>query len=359
MHEERSPVVTPEGVRRFLSLHDEAVEAVVGRFYQTSPATYETFGERGRAACREDISYHLEFLRPALEFGVLQPFVDYVRWLASVLEARGCPAGHLGLSLDWLAEFFATRLPGEDAAPVRAALDAARAALLDPSDDVPAYERLMPEPCEECDAFAAALVRGDRQGAADIFRRVARHGQGFLDAELHLVQPALYRIGREWQHNRVSVAQEHLATALVQGLLAREFASAEPAPPDERGVVLAGVEGNQHAVGLRIVADAFELAGWDVLYLGPNTPTRALVQLARDQRPDLVGLSASLPHHLQSAREAIASLRADLDERRPRVLLGGLAINQFSPLATMLGADATGQDARSAVDAAGRLVPSP
>ena len=73
----------------------------------------------------------------------------------------------------------------------------------------------------------------------------------------------------------------------------------------------------------------------------------------------LVGLSASMPHHLRSAREAIACLRAEFDEARPAVLLGGLAINQFSPLATMLGADATGPDARSAMEAAAQLVPSP
>ena len=155
-HEEQSPIATPEGLRRFLSLQDEAVEAVVGRFDQISPASYGTFGERGRAACREDIGYHLEFLRPALEFGILQPFVDYVRWLAVVLETRGIPAEHLTLSLDWLTEFFTARLPGEDAEPVVVALNAARTALRDPSNSVPPYERFMPESCGECDAFEAA-----------------------------------------------------------------------------------------------------------------------------------------------------------------------------------------------------------
>jgi methanogenic corrinoid protein MtbC1 len=121
--------------------------------------------------------------------------------------------------------------------------------------------------------------------------------------------------------------------------------------------VLAGVEGNHHVLGLRILADAFELAGWDVRYLGANTPTQSLVQLVRDERPNLVGLSASMPHHLRSARNVIACLRTELDEARPAVMLGGLAINQFSPLVTILGADATSPDARSAVEAATLLVP--
>ncbi len=359
MHEEQTPLASPEGLRCFLSLHDEAVETVVDRFYLTVPAFYGTFGERGRAACREDIGYHLEFLRPALEFGILRPFVDYVRWLAVVLEKRGIPVDHLTLSLVWLTEFFAARLPGEDAEAVVAALNAAMTALLDPSDDVPPYERLMPEAWGECEAFEAALVRGDQRTTANIFQEVARHSQGLLDTALHLVQPTLYRIGRGWQDNRISVAEEHLATALVHSLLVREFASLAPAPPNDRSVVLAGVEGNQHTIGLRIVADAFEMVGWDIRYLGPNTPTRSLVELVCDERPNLVALSASMPHHLRSAREAIARLRAELGEARPAVLLGGLAINQYSPLATMLGADATGPDARSAVEAADLLVLSP
>ncbi len=359
MNAERAPIATPEGLRRFLSLNGEAVDAVVGRFDQSSSTSYGRFGDRGRAACREDIIYHLEFLRPALEFGILRPFVDYVRWLSAVLAARGIPANHLALSLGWLAEFFTARLTSLDAEPVVLALNAAMTALRDSPDDVPTYERLMPEACEECDAFGAALVRGDRQTSVNIFREIAHHGRTFLDAELHLVQPAMYGIGRAWQDNRISIAQEHLATAMVQGLLAREFATAEPEPPNGRSVVLAAVEGNQHVIGLRMVADAFELAGWDVRYLGPNTPTRALVQLVRDEPPNLVGLSASMPHHLRSVREAIACLRAELGEGGPAVLVGGLTVNQFSAVMTVLGADATGLDARSAVETASQLVASP
>ena len=46
MNAEQTPLATPEGLRRFLSLNGEAVEAVVDRFYQTFPAFYETRGER-------------------------------------------------------------------------------------------------------------------------------------------------------------------------------------------------------------------------------------------------------------------------------------------------------------------------
>ncbi len=359
MQVEQIPIPTPEGLRRFLALNEEAVAAVVGRFDQTDPASCGPFGERGHVAYKEDIGYHLEFLRTALEFGNIRPFVEYVRWLAAVLAARGIPANELALSLERLKQFFTARLSSEDAESVLVALNAAMLALRHSPNDVHSNQRVMAEACVECDAFVAALTRGDQRTAGSIFREVAHYGRTFLDAAVHLVQPAMYKIGQAWQDNHISVAEEHLATAIVHGLLAREFASAIPQRPNGRSIMLAGVEGNQHILGLRIVADAFELAGWDVRYLGPNTPTRSLVHLVRDKRPNLVGLSVSMPHHLRAARDVIACLRSEMSEARPAVLLGGLAVNELSSLVTMLGAHATGHDAKSAVEAAAQLVPAP
>ena len=108
-----------------------------------------------------------------------------------------------------------------------------------------------------------------------------------------------------------------------------------------------------------MVADAFELAGWDVRYLGPDTPAPPLVQLVRDERPDVVALSAALPDHLRAVRDTVVCLHTELGEACPAVLLGGLAINQLPPLTTVLGADATSPDARAAVAAGAQLASSP
>ena len=228
--------------------------------------------------------------------------------------------------------------------------------LSDPLDHNHFDETVMPGASVESDEFVAALLRGDQRTAMNIFQDFSDHGRKFLEAELHLVQPAMYQIGRGWRDNHISIAQEHLATATVHGLLAREFASAKLSPPNGWSIVLAGVEGNQHIIGLRMVADAFELAGWDVRCLGANTPTRSLVQFVRNMRPNVVGLSVALPQHLRSAREASASLRSELGDAGPSVLLGGLAVNELSTPATMLGAHTTGLDAKSAVEAAAQLV---
>ena len=62
MSAESAAIATPEALQRFLSLKDEAAAATVARFDATYPEFYRRFGQRGRAACRQDIEYHLEFL---------------------------------------------------------------------------------------------------------------------------------------------------------------------------------------------------------------------------------------------------------------------------------------------------------
>ncbi|MBL0168040.1 MAG: cobalamin-dependent protein [Propionivibrio sp.] len=340
--------LTAEGLRQFQALRADAVSAVTERFYATHGSTLHRFGPRGREATREDLAFHLEFLRPVLEFGLPQPMVDYLIWLASVLRARDVPAEHLPQSLDWLAEFFAGRMGGADGAVVVAALKAARMSFLE-AGTAPQAPFESPVPWVEAAEFEAALLAGNQREALAIVSRCIDSAQTLLDVELHVIQPALYRIGAKWQANQVSVAQEHLATAIAQSVMTVGLLQSPAPSPIDKRVLLACVEGNNHAVGLRMVADAFLLAGWDVQYLGANVPTCALVTHAAEWKPDLVGLSVSFAQQLPAVRAVIAALIERLGDARPAVMIGGLAINRFDRLAAMVGADGCSADARAAV----------
>jgi methanogenic corrinoid protein MtbC1 len=342
-----------DGLQRFHALRGDAVGAVTERFYATHGSAYEKFGPRGRDACREDLAFHLEFLRPVLEFGLLQPMVDYLRWLDSVLAARAIPSGHLALSLQWMAEFYAGRMEAAEGALVSGALHAALAKFLQ-AGEAPSPKAGAAWP--EAAAFEAALLCGDQRAALALVNRCIDAGHGLVEVEMHLIQPALYHIGDQWQANQVSVAQEHMATAIAQSVMtAGLLRSAAPAPLNRRAL-LACVEGNNHAVGLRMVADAFLLGGWDVQYLGANVPTSALVAQAAAWKPDLVGLSVSFAQQLPVVKAAIVQLDRRLGAARPAVMIGGLAINRFSPLAGVAGAEAYSPDASAALVEANRVI---
>ena len=338
----------PEGLQRFRSLEREAIASVTRRLYDAHGPVYAQFGPRGREACHEDLALHLEFLRPVLEFGLMQPMVDYLVWLGSVLESRAIPASHLALSLDWLGEFFAARMDAVDGAVVAAALADARKGF-EQAAEKPLVPPLRRQPWVDAGPFEAALLAGHQREALAVVDRCIEAGHDLVEVEMNVIKPALYAIGTKWQLNQVSVAQEHLATAIAHSVMTAGLLHSPVPPMQGKRALLACVQGNRHSVGARMVCDAFQLAGWDVQFLGADTPNSALVGHAAEWKPDLIGLSVSFPQQLSAAKEVIARLRERLGSLRPPVLLGGLAINRFPDLAEMVGADAHSPDAQEAV----------
>jgi methanogenic corrinoid protein MtbC1 len=338
----------PDGLQQFKALQADAVTAVTERFYRTHGSIYERFGARGREACREDIAFHLEFLRPVLEFGFVQPMTDYLVWLSSVLASRSVPTDHLPISLDWLSEFFADHMNAADAAVISAALRKARAELVAGAG---APHRKPPSPAawREAAPFEAALLAGKRRDALRVVDGCLDDGRGLVDIELHVIVPALYQIGEKWQLNKVTVAEEHMATAIAQVVMTSALQRSMPAPANGKRALLACVAGNHHALGLQMLSDAFQLAGWDVDYLGADVPTGAVVKHATQRVVDLIGLSVSFAQQLPVVKDVVTRLTLALGEGRPAIMVGGLAINRFHQLASVVGADAYCRDAQTAV----------
>jgi methanogenic corrinoid protein MtbC1 len=341
-----SYALTPQGLEQFKQLHHKAVETITAQFYAAHGAEYTRFGDRGRKACREDIEFHLDFLRPVLELGDLQPYTDYLRWFDEVLTARHIPTEHVAETLRQLGDFFLDRIGGADGARISAALTTAATESLQGAEPGAAS---VVEKWPEQDRFEAALLNGDRRQAIEIVSQLIKAGQSLIEIDVFLIQAALVSIGLKWQKNQVSVTQEHLATATAQTVMADSFSKSAFPPLNGKRVLLACIEGNEHAVGLRMVSDAFELDGWNVQYLGANAPTRALIEQVTDWKPDLVGLSISFPHQLSGTREAIMQMRTQLGDACPPIMIGAAAVNHFPALAQCIGADAHASDALAAL----------
>jgi diguanylate cyclase (GGDEF)-like protein len=148
-------------------------------------------------------------------------------------------------------------------------------------------------------------------------------------AEVHarLITPAMYRVGELWKQGAISVADEHIATAIAHRVLASLYVSQTNVPLDVRDtVLLASPAGEHHGLGLRIVADLLELSGFHVVYLGVDTPADALAAAVAEHDPSVVGLSLTVPHEASSLVEAMAAITAT----RPAtpILLGGLGVPQ-------------------------------
>ena len=167
-----------------------------------------------------------------------------------------------------------------------------------------------------------ALSGGDIATAEEMLRRAFVAG---LPAPLILsrvIAPAMYEVGRRWEECGLSVADEHLATAACHQLLALVYEHLLVARPRSRSrVLLAGVQGELHSLGLRMAADVLEGAGYDVAYLGADVPSDALIDAVTRFQPALVGLTATSAATAGIAAGLIDDLRTI--DPAPAILVGG------------------------------------
>lgn len=333
---------------------EAAVDFVSDRIYSSYPDYLARFGEKGRRNCREDIASHLSFLGGGVVAGSSAPFVEYCRWLGAVLAARHVPRESLLDSLKWLAEYFEKILDPAEFSVIRSIIEDAAAALQLPLAEnlQPAFMNAMPPPHPAFAPLAVHLASGNLREVNGVVAGAYGEGAGYLEIAVNLFQPSMYQIGQLWQKNSISVAQEHMATAIAQNQIALAYAAAPAAPSNGRSALFACVEGNQHGLGLRMVSDAFDLAGWDTQYLGPNLPLRDLLSQINACRPEIVGLSASLALHIDMLRRSIDAIRAEFGGAAPLIMVGGLASNQGVELCRTLRADHWASSARIAVEQA-------
>lgn len=319
-------------------------------FYLRHPEWQVRFGEAGLRRGVEDAAHHLSFLAGALEAGQAAAFVDYVAWLVEVLAARGIGSAMVVESLELCGDE-ALRVAGEAGhAPLSELLRAGIArATATPSSAEVAVASPAPLPFESAKSpFTQSILRGDRHGAVGIAREALRLAVHPTDVYVGLFQQSLEDVGRRWQSNTISVAQEHMATATVQFVLAQLYSSMER-PSHSRGTALVtGVEGELHQIGSNLVADALELDGWRVRFLGTNMPHDGIIDVAREMKANLVCISATMLFNLDPVVRLVATLRAAEDMVVPRILVGGRAFSSAPNLWREIEADGFAIDLRGA-----------
>lgn len=206
------------------------------------------------------------------------------------------------------------------------------------------------------EAYMVALNNGDRRKALSVVQEALGTGVDIRDIYLDVLQPAMYEVGRLWEVNQFTVAQEHLATAITQSVMAQIYPNVFARTPRGLTMVATCIGGELHELGMRTVADFFELDGWDVFYLGVNVPTADVVRMVDDRRADLLAISVTLGSHVVQARELIAAVRAAPNAGRVKIMVGGQPFGRSPTVAQSIGADFTARDAREAVRMANEVV---
>ena len=141
-----------------------------------------------------------------------------------------------------------------------------------------------------------------------------------------LLVPLLESIGDRWRDGVLRVSHEHLASAIVRRFL--DSMRNGGGPPTGPKMIVTTPSNQQHELGALLAAATAEESGWQVAYLGPNTPAEEIAAAARQVDARAVALSVIYAADERGIREEILKVRKFLDPA-VHLLLGGRALGQI------------------------------
>ncbi len=175
-------------------------------------------------------------------------------------------------------------------------------------------------------SYLSFLLNGQRNECHKIVKKLLDAELDIKDIYIKLFQRSLYDVGSLWEHNKISVAVEHLATSITEGLMSLAYPVIFSTDKIDRSAIITCMANEYHQIGGRMVADIFELNGWNGYFLGANTPYEDLCKMIDDKQPHLVGLSLSVYYNIKN----LLSILERLSSAYPtlKIIVGGQAFRQ-------------------------------
>jgi methanogenic corrinoid protein MtbC1 len=307
---------------------------------------------------REAFLAAIQSLEESLATGSPAFLIDHARWEQSRFAAGHFPEKFTAPFFAVFKDVLSRELPQDYRKNAGAfAKKAVTALKSSPAGTAPGPDDRMPL-SRVAKSFLGHLLAGDRDRAAAVISRALAAGTPIEEIYTGIFQPVLRETGRLWQQDEVTVAQEHFVSSMIRQIMEQQHDRVVAAGRTARRnkTVVAACAGEElHEIGIRMVADFFEMDGWDVYYTGANTPVKSILESVKDRKADVVALSITMPSRLPGLRYLVRSLRADADLAKVKIIVGGYPFAIIPDLWERVGADAVAAGAEDAVAAARRL----
>lgn len=305
------------------------------RLLEKVPAVKQQFGGTAFEHWKDHFRQRINELSIALAENEPALFLSRVQWSRAAFHAREVSENLLKESLICLAEVLEKELPKSICHVPGEYISSAIGSFED--SEIETTELDVKDPITNLGMrYMLQVLEGNFQSAIKLI--VDAHQDGLpIESAYEALMTAQREIGRMWHHAEVNIAEEHIVTSTTERVMSILAFQAGKQPANGLTVVSAAVAGNSHDIGVRIVSDFFDFAGWKAICLGGDLPATDIAQAVQFFDSSLVLISAALSTQLKSIRGSVNAVRGL--NSNCKILVGGTAFLDSPEIWQQLGAD--------------------
>lgn len=192
---------------------------------------------------------------------------------------------------------------------------------------------------EYLNSMMAAIISFDEERVEEIYNNaLSLYPIGVVTKSL--LTPLLIELGLRWAEGEGSIAEEHFFAFYLRNKLGARYHHRSRGNNGPR-ILLAGLPGEHHEMGLLLFALAAHESGYCVIPLGPNMPLHELAYVAKKKDCSAILLAGAIEPNAQTVSKALPEL---VKASTAPVLIGGLASVYGCDAINRAGAIALGRD---------------
>lgn len=199
--------------------------------------------------------------------------------------------------------------------------------------------------------FHTRLLDALRQHNVDEATLIVGEAQALYPLEdiiLEVIGPTLHDIGVDWEHGKIDVATEHLATNHLRQFLLMWMRVGPPAYAINP-VVLACAPGELHEGSLLMLGVLLRRLRWPVLYLGQTMPLSNMSMFLEDLAPSIVVFVAMTQEAARALAEWPHWMPEVAESNQPLICFGGRAFTQKPELVEQVQGEFLGNSLQDGV----------
>lgn len=335
---------------------DKIAKQILELHFKHHPESIECYGAAGKDRCYEDAVFHLKFLAEAITMELPDMYANYILWAASMLDSRNIPESVLYNDIDYVQKSIKEVLGSQYTTLTEPYIQAAKEKLSNRKAENNSYINESNPLKNEVSNYLDYLLNGKRQLANTLVNELIQNGVSIKNIYQDIFQVSQYEVGRLWQCNKITVAHEHYCTAATQQIMSGLYQYIFNMDRNGKTLVACSISGELHEMGIRMVADYFEMEGWDTYYLGTNLPEKQIETYLIEYKADILALSVTLPLHVSKAAALIKSIKTNPSTQHVKIMVGGYPFINNPELWQRVSADGFAQNAEQAILKANELI---
>lgn len=196
----------------------------------------------------------------------------------------------------------------------------------------------------EIKEYMSCLFQRDTRGAVALVKQFRERGISLDDIYIDILSESMKRVGELWHTAEITVDTEHYCTSVTQTAMSQLYDELFDGKRNNKTILCACPGMELHEMGARIISDVFANHGWDSIFLGAAVPVEYIIASVRENKPDLVTLSVSMPQHLMDCETAVRTIRKEFPE--VKIAVGGKAFESTEEIWKKWPVDIYSENAR-------------